>query len=45
MWGNRLTHAMTHTQKCAEREKEARRENFVSSPRLFFFWGLTSPVP
>ena len=27
MWGNRLTHTVTHTRKCAERAKEERSEN------------------
>ena len=26
MWGNRLTHTLTHTWKCAERDKEERTE-------------------
>ena len=27
MWGNRLTHTVTHTTKCAERVKDERRGN------------------
>jgi hypothetical protein len=26
MWGNRLTHTVTHTQKCSERLKDERTE-------------------
>ena len=31
MWGNRLTHTVTHTRKCAERAKEERTE-YPSAP-------------
>ena len=31
MWGNRLTHTVTHTGKCAEREKEEQTE-YPSAP-------------
>ena len=27
MWGNRLTHTVTHTGKCSERAKDERMEN------------------
>ena len=32
MWGNRLTHTVTHTRKCPDRPKEYRRGGFASSP-------------
>lgn len=32
MWGNRLTHTLTHTRKCPDRPKEYRRGGFASSP-------------
>mgnify|MGYP001305288848 CR=1 FL=1 len=35
MWGNRLTHTVTHTRKCPDRPKEYRRGGFASSPVLF----------
>ena len=35
MWGNRLTHTLTHTRKCPDRSKEYRRGGFTSSPVLF----------
>ena len=35
MWGNRLTHTVTHTRKCPDRSKEYRRGGFTSSPVLF----------
>ena len=38
MWGNCLTHTVTHTRKCAERFKEYRREGFAFSPVLLRFF-------
>ena len=31
MWGNRLTHTLTHTRKCAESDKEEQAE-YPSAP-------------
>ena len=45
MWGNRLTHTLTHTRKYAERAKEHRRGSSVSSPVFLSFSAFTSPVP
>ena len=33
MWGNRLTHTVTHTRKCAERAKDERTD--IPSAHLF----------
>ena len=36
MWGNRLTHTVTHMRKWAERVKEEQREKAAVPKGLFF---------
>ena len=45
MWGNCLTHTVTHTRKCPDRSREYRRGGKTSSPVLSAFFPFTSPVP
>ena len=46
MRGNRLTHTVTHTRKCAERAKDERRGKSVVSKCLFFdYCGAESGLP
>ena len=45
MRGNRLTHTVTHTRKCADRFKEYRRGGFAPSPVFRILFLLTSLAP